>query len=119
MACKQHHQGLLGAAGSDHVVGADELLVVLLGIANDGFLQGGNAVGRCVPDFSGVEQADAIDDGIDRDLALWFAASQMNDGLSFIAKQSRGFIQLESRRLPDGPGKLTKTHDVYFLPSVY
>jgi len=43
----------------------------------------------------------------------------VNDGLSFFAEQSRSFIQLESRRLPDGPGKLAKTHDDYFLPREY
>jgi hypothetical protein len=29
---------------------------VVLGVANDGFFEGGNAIGRGVADFAGVEQ---------------------------------------------------------------
>ena len=43
---------LLGAAGGDHVVRPTQSLVVLFGIADDGFLQGRNAVGRRVPDLA-------------------------------------------------------------------
>ena len=116
---QQHHQCLLGAARNNHVVCRRNLLVVLFGIANDGFLQRRNPIGRRVPDFSSVQQCRAVDHCINGGLTLGFAASQVNDWLSFVAQQGRGFIQLESRRLPDAPGKLTKTHDVYSLPWAY
>src|SRR5208283_1982284 len=90
----------------------DGLPVVILGVANHGFLQRRNSVGRRVPDFSRVQQRGAVDHRIGRRLALRFAASQMNDGLSFVAEPRSRFIQLESRGLSDRSSKLTKTHDV-------
>ena len=55
---QQHHQRLLGAARGDHVVCRDDLLVVLFGIANDGFLQSSpsGAVYRISPVFSSAAQ---------------------------------------------------------------
>ncbi len=109
---QQHHQRLLGAAGGDHVVGRDQLVVMLFGVANDGFLQRGNPIRRGVADLPRVQQGRAVDHRIHGRLTLGLAASQVNDGLALVAQQGGGFIQLEGRRLPNGPGKLAKTHDV-------
>ena len=45
---QQHHDGLLGAAGSDHVLRRRLAPVVLLGVADDGLLERWNAVRRSI-----------------------------------------------------------------------
>lgn len=42
-------------------------------IVDDGLFQGGNAVGRGVADFAGVERRSAVDDRVNGSFALRFA----------------------------------------------
>ncbi len=112
---QQNHQGLLGSAGNQDVVRRDRLVIVLFRVTNHRLLQRGNSVGSRVAHFAGVQQRGAINDGVDRSLALWLSTAQVDYGFTLFPEQSGGFVQLQCGRLIDGSGKLTEAHSDSFL----
>ena len=77
---QQHHDGLLGAAGGDHVLRRGQAAVVLFGVADDGLLERWNAVRRSVFHVARAEQGRATHDGVDGRFALRLAAPRWITG---------------------------------------
>ena len=96
MACSKTIMRLLGAARDDDIIGRDEFLVALLGVANDGLLERRNTVRRRVPYFAGIQNSSAANDGVDGGFTLGLAAAQVNDRFALLAQQRRGLVQLQS-----------------------
>ena len=107
-----HHDGLFGAVGGDHVGGSEALVVVLLGVADDGLLEGRDAVGRRVPDLARIEQGRAVDDCVNGCAALRFAATQVDDRFALLPENGCGLVQLQGRRFGYGSGELADAHRV-------
>src|SRR3990172_14988 len=107
---------LLRAGRDDHVFGGHYAVVILFGVADDGFLERGHAVGRRVLDVALVEARGRTEDGGNRGAVLGFADAQVNHRLAAFAQQARLFIEFERRRFGDGSSKLTEGHVGRDLP---
>jgi len=93
---EQDHDSLLGSTRGDHIIRRDDFVVALLGVPNDGLLERGNAVGRRITDFAGMQDGGAADYGVDGRLALGLAASKVNHRLALLPEQRRRLIQFQS-----------------------
>ena len=92
--------------------GGQHLAVVLLGVAEDRLLEGGQPVGGRVADLAGVELRRAVEHGVERGLALGLAPAEVDDRLALLPQLRRGLVELQGGRGLDGPRELADAHGV-------
>ncbi len=112
------HDGLLGAARSHHVLGRRPPTVEVLGVADDGLLERRDAIRRRVADLARVEQRGRREDRVQRRLALWFAASEVDHRVALGAQNGRDFVQLEGCGFANGLGDQGEAHDCHFPSAI-
>ncbi len=106
---------LLGAGRDDDVLGRDDPVVVLLGVADDRLLQRRDAVGGRVLDVAGVELGRRAQDGGDGRLVLRLPGAEVDDRFALLAEHARLLVQAQRRRFGDRACQRTDTHTA-FLP---
>jgi hypothetical protein len=103
-------QRLLGARRDDDILGSDQPIVIVFGVADDGLLQRGNTIGGRILDVAGIQLRRGAQQGGERRLVLGLADAQVNHGLAALTQQPRFFVHLERRRLGDRSGQLADGH---------
>ena len=118
MACRADHDRLLGAARGHYVSGRRPPAVEVLGVADDRLLEGGDAVGWCVAHLTRVDEGGRGEDRIQRRLALWLAAAEVDHRVALGAKNRRHLVELEGGGLTDGLGNQGEAHSGHFPSAV-